>query len=634
MLRMFRITSEEKSGPLNASLQSKRPKGNDMLTNRRSDEAAFSLSPLVIQKSLVVVIALVLCYGNVWAGDAIVTNGKFTNIYVYPTSDIESWEQHMASLRPADAAMFSRASIDKFTSDIMSPEWPSYFDPLFQYSSHIPPTSSGIYPPQFFGSAVATTSCTDEVRKRLADDLPLNWDSIRKLANCHTSGNDPSPQVNLIFSPDFKIAKPTDHSFGTGQDMCTTSTTNGWHSAWLNTPNFAVLPTSKACVDTFASFTQLLSHEVIEILSDPALLGDADFPPSDNSELADKCEDTDRTTQWGQYSLSRYWSNFDNNCQPRLDPPPNSASETWILGQGSPLQRFTGDVHTLNLGLPDARVTTNAPLTQAILVIETGSDDLRRGSNANATLNFVGGASTATFNLNGGRNWQNGETHAAQLSRPAGSGSVRQLGGGFWLVLPFPPPRVSDITGVTITTHFGGGTSGDNWNVDKVALLVSFPIGSRTWRTKPPTIVHEWLNASGAPLVRFTGDKHDHSEPVVAQDVGVSALNLIIRTGNDDLRGGSHANDNCDVSVELATGETIFLPNVNQGHTWPGWSSNTVAIPVPPAGLSGRDVKAIRLHTGFGGGIDGDNWNVNQIQLEATLREVEITPVLNLLLRK
>jgi transposase InsO family protein len=38
-----------------------------------------------------------------------------------------------------------------------------------------------------------------------------------------------------------------------------------------------------------------------------------------------------------------------NNCQPRLDPPANSGSETWVLGQGSPLQRFTGDVHTLDL---------------------------------------------------------------------------------------------------------------------------------------------------------------------------------------------------------------------------------------------------------------------------------------------
>ena len=143
-------------------------------------------------------------------------------------------------------------------------------------------------------------------------------------------------------------------------------------------------------------------------------------------------------------------------------------------------------------------------------------------------------------------------------------------------------------------------------------------------------------NASGAPLVRFTGHVHDHSEPVAAPDLGVpiSALNLIIRTGNDDLRGGSHGNDNCDVTVELASGNIISLTNVNQGRTWPGWSSNTIAIPLPPEGIRGGDVNAVKLHTGFGGGIAGDNWNVNQIQLEATLRELVNTPVLNVVLRQ
>jgi hypothetical protein len=28
---------------------------------------------------------------------------------------------------------------------------------------------------------------------------------------------------------------------------------------------------------------------------------------------------------------------------------------------------------------------------------------------------------------------------------------------------------------VIISTQFGGGIGGDNWNVDKVALIVSFP---------------------------------------------------------------------------------------------------------------------------------------------------------------
>jgi hypothetical protein len=196
---------------------------------------------------------------------------------------------------------------------------------------------------------------------------------------------------------------------------------------------------------------------------------------------------------------------------------------------------------------------TDAPATQVQVVIQTGDDNLRGGGrpgdNANVTLNFAGGSIT-TVSVNGGRTWENGETHAVVLT------------------LPTPAPRVSDITGVTITTEFGGGLSGDNWNVNKVALVVSFPIVSQTWQTyPPPPIVSEWLNASDGPLVRFTGDTHDHRETVQPKDVGVpiSALNLVIRTGNDNLRGGSNANDNCDVTIELASGNTISLTNVNQG---------------------------------------------------------------------
>jgi hypothetical protein len=137
-----------------------------------------------------------------------------------------------------------------------------------------------------------------------------------------------------------------------------------------------------------------------------------------------------------------------------------------------------------------------------------------------------------------------------------------------------------------------------------------------------PTIVHEWLNASGAPLVRFTGQVHDFSEPVGAQDVGkdIRALDLVISTGDDDLRGGSNAGDNCDVTVQLASGSTIRINNVNAGRNWKNQSVNTVTIPLPEGGLKGGDVKAVTLHTGFGGGISGDNWNVNRLQLQATLK--------------
>ena len=541
-------------------------------------------------------LALAACMvSSAFAGTAVVTNGKFTNVYVLPDPNKETWEQHMASLRPSDAAKFSRASIDRFSQALMSTAWPSYFDPLFQYSS--------IHPPQFFGSSVASQQCVDAALKDRHDGL-LEWDTIRSLSNCHNSGMDPSPQVNLIFSPDIKIAGIPSAGVGTGSEICTsTNSENAWHAWGINTPNFTALPTSTACMATFDTFAKAMSHEIVETVSDPAGMGMGDIG---QNELADNCENKpDGFTTVNGFTLSRYWSNFDNDCQPRLDPPAGSEAETWVLGMGSPLRRFTGDVHELALSVPARRTVTDARATEIQIVVQTGGDDLRgggnSGDNADVTLNFAGG-SKVTTNINRGRSWENGQTHAVVLALPA------------------PAPRVSDITGLDITTHFGGGISGDNWNVDKVALVVSFPLGSAT-KVPTPIVVHQWLDASGGPLVRFTGSVHDKLIAVPAEDAGknVRALNLIISTGNDDLRGGSSAGDNCNVTVELDSGKSIALTNVNGGKNWTNWSSHNVSIPIPAGGLKGGDVKAINLHTGFGGGISGDNWNVNRVQLEATL---------------
>jgi hypothetical protein len=474
----------------------------------------------------------------------------------------------------------------------MTPVWPSYFDPLFQYS--------GIHPPRFFGSGVASTQCV-AAAMRDAHNGVLQWDTIRSLSNCHVDGMDPSPQVNLIFAPEIKVAPIV--PAGTGPDMCSMSGSHddGWHAWGINTPNFSALPTAVGCAPDFKTFTQTLSHEVVEILSDP---GGTGFGTLGHDEVGDKCENRpDAFTTYRGFSVARYWSNFDNTCEPRLDPPAGSTSDTWILGAGSPLRRLTGDVHDLMLGVPAGRTVTDARTTDVQLVIQTGGDDLRGGNdNATATLNFAGG-NRATVNINQGRQWNNGQTHAVHLA------------------LPSPAPRVSDIAGVTISTHFGGGIGGDNWNVDRVALIVSFPTGSAMHGPPPPPVTHEWLNASSNPLVRFTGDRHDFSENVPAQDVGhnVTALRLIISTGNDDLRGGSHAGDNCDVIIDLGGGRNITVNNVNHGGKLDNWSTLTVPIPIPAGGLKGGDVKSVRLHTGFGGGMGGDNWNVNRLQLEATL---------------
>ena len=124
--------------------------------------------------------------------------------------------------------------------------------------------------------------------------------------------------------------------------------------------------------------------------------------------------------------------------------------------------------------------------------------------------------------------------------------------------------------------------------------------------------------------MRFTGSVHDETVPVPAQDVGVGilSLDLVISTGNDNLVGGGNAGDNCDVTLNLAPSSgggppaPISLTNVNQGQTWDGWSKNTVSVPIPAGGLHGGDITSVNLHTGFGG---GDNWNVQRVQLMATI---------------
>jgi hypothetical protein len=533
--------------------------------------------------------------------DTVVTDGRFTNVYVFPNPSKETWEQHLKNLpanqKPGDWALFTRQNIDAATQTLMSPQWPSFFGALYQYGS--------INPPRFFGSFVASQACVDAAMKDLNNGV-LEWTTVRSLSNCHVDGMDPSPQVNLIFSPDIKLGKPA--VTANGPDMCTQGTL-AYHAAGLNTPNFAALPTAPncgigkkdgVCPDShlcFGRFTEYLTHEDVEMLSDPGGFGHGGGLLG--TELGDQCQSLDMN--WNGINVQRYRSDNDNLCWP-IPFAGNPATTTWVLAEDSPVVRFTGDVHDRTLSVPAKRLVTDARATAAQIWIQTGGDDLRGGNdNADVTLNFVNG-STVTTNINGGREWGNGQTHIAPLN------------------LPNPAPRVSDILGVTISTHFGGGIGGDNWNVDKIALIVAFPAGSKT-SAPPSPIMHTWLDRSGGPLVRFTGQVHDLTESVQPQDVGqqVRALDLVISTGNDDLRGGNNPGDNCDVIVALANGKSITLNNVNRGSSWAGWTDHTVSIPIPGGGLRGGDVQSVKLHTGFGGGIGGDNWNVQRLQLTATL---------------
>ncbi len=119
---------------------------------------------------------------------------------------------------------------------------------------------------------------------------------------------------------------------------------------------------------------------------------------------------------------------------------------------------------------------------ELILEIRTGGDDLRGGNdNVHATINFRTGAPQKELNINGRRRWIDNymQTVSILLKRPV---------------------PVAEIARVDLTTTFGGGIGGDNWNID------SFKVTARGGGVNQ--ILHQ---SSGTPLFRFTGDRQNFS---------------------------------------------------------------------------------------------------------------------------
>ncbi len=85
----------------------------------------------------------------------------------------------------------------------------------------------------------------------------------------------------------------------------------------------------------------------------------------------------------------------------------------------------------------------------------------------------------------------------------------------------------------------------------------------------------------------------------------------IFWTGGDDLRGG---NDNVHLVLLLRGGRTVRFDNVNDRHRWIDNSVADVARALPDW-LRPGEVEGVRLETTFGGGIGGDNWDLNRLEV-------------------
>ena len=98
----------------------------------------------------------------------------------------------------------------------------------------------------------------------------------------------------------------------------------------------------------------------------------------------------------------------------------------------------------------------------------------------------------------------------------------------------------------------------------------------------------------------------------------VSEILLEITTGGDDLRGG---NDNVSVIVRIKGKPEQKFPNINRSARWIGNYTETVSLKLTTP-VKKEDIQNIFFATTFGGGIGGDNWNMDRVKVMVNGGEV------------
>src|SRR5438270_4096118 len=152
------------------------------------------------------------------SGAAIVTNGEFTNLYLWPdpnksATEKETWNEHLVKVAETDPAATTE-TLNKLTSTLVES---SYFDLLTQY---------GVEPPAFKGEEVTFQECVNQALTNASENGGvIQWEGESKFVGCeHSHSAVNAPQVNLFVSPDLKVAqfKPFQ---GVVPDICTQDAT-------------------------------------------------------------------------------------------------------------------------------------------------------------------------------------------------------------------------------------------------------------------------------------------------------------------------------------------------------------------------------------------------------------------------
>jgi hypothetical protein len=415
-----------------------------------------------------------------------IETANFTNLYLYPNPKDVSWDQYTGqSLKQIDGLpAMTVQDIDGFVASLVQDS--SYFFPATQYHR--------INLPRFSGHQNTIQNCVDPVNAYAkSHNNILSREILADFVGCErgTGGNN-SDQVNIIMSPEFRATNDAHVSalgvtFNLSDQPATCppiSLTNAFHSWQFGTANFTVLPTM--CNTTLDALATSLSHEMIEVISNPAgfgyvhlqgggdqvvALGAGNTSFLNSGELSDICEKgglknlaSDENIAYvnmphSSLRVSRYWSNSDNSCQPWNLV---SSQDTLVEDRRS-LRLGTGGGMTPDLfyGRPFLHGQPSQALEQLVVFTQTNDDNLCHQSSLDFHVNLTGGRPPLDFihinKVQYAGSWDNHEQHAVNIFVPAGL-------------------KLGDIDSLHIHMQSGHCNDSfldgdDGWNVSRIAIF-------------------------------------------------------------------------------------------------------------------------------------------------------------------
>jgi len=417
-----------------------------------------------------------------------VDNGNFTNLYLYPNPDKMSWDQYVANtLKPPQGVPpMTAQNIDNFVQTLTAST--DYFFPATQYHR--------LNLPVFSGRQRTLQECVNPV---------VNWahthgnvlsrEVLADFVGCeHDHGGNPSDQVNVILSPEFRATNDVHTNISISplpsinvdiSDQPATcppdSNTNAFHTWQFGTANFTVVPTM--CNTSLDALAKAMSHEMVELVSDPAGLGYVHVAGGgdqitslvsstsffNTGELGDICEDGGLKNPSGNEGIayvlmphsnlhvSRYWSNQDGSCQPQY----MVGAQDLLIDDQYNRRMGSGGGMTADVVYSPPFMTgkPNQQLVKLEFFSQTNDDNLCTQSSLDVHVNLKNGRHVDFSHINNVQyagSWDNGEQHAVNLPMPSGI-------------------KLGDISNVSI--HMQSGhchnliTDGDDgWNETRIAF--------------------------------------------------------------------------------------------------------------------------------------------------------------------